>query len=88
MAVPQSDLIHFIIDLDDDECPQVDLHVAAYQGQLEVLETQLQLPGIKELVDSRVRPFLATPLRLAATGMCECLCIYIACYVRLLVDFV
>ena len=68
MAEVQSDLIHFIIDLDDDDCPDVGLHVAAFQGSLESLELQLQLPSSAEMINSRVRPFLASPLRLAATG--------------------
>ena len=68
MAGVQSDLIHFIIDLDDDDCPDVGLHVAAYQGNLEALELQLQLPSNQDKINSRVRPFLASPIRLAATG--------------------
>ena len=61
-------MIHFIIDLDDDDCPDVGLHVAAYQGNLEALELQLQLPSNQDKINSRVRPFLASPIRLAATG--------------------
>jgi len=73
MAEVQSDLIHFIIDLDDDDCPDVGLHVAAFQGNLESLELQLQLPSNAELVNSRVRPFMASPIRLAATaGHVDC----------------
>jgi len=74
MAGVQSDLIHFIIDLDDDDCPDVGLHVAAYQGNLEALELQLQLPSNQDKINSRVRPFLASPIRLAATaGHADCL---------------
>ena len=68
MAEVQSDLIHFIIDLDDDDCPDVGLHVAAYQGNIEALEIQLQLPSSADIINSRVRPFRSSPLRLAATG--------------------
>ena len=64
----RSDLLNFIIDLDDDDCADVGLHVAAFQGQRDTLYLQLQSPRSKELINSRVRPFLATPLRLAATG--------------------
>ena len=68
MAEARSDLLNFIIDLDDDDCPDVGLHVAAFQGKVDTLQAQLQAPRARELLNSRVRPFLATPLRLAATG--------------------
>jgi len=74
MAEARSDLLNFIIDLDDDECPDVSLHVAAFQGKVETLQIQLEAPRSKDMINSRVRPFLATPLRLAATaGHLECL---------------
>lgn len=74
MAEVQSDLIHFIIDLDDDDCPDVGLHVAAYQGNIEALEIQLQLPSSADIINSRVRPFRSSPLRLAATaGHVDCM---------------
>jgi len=74
MAGVQSDLTHFIIDLDDDDCPDVGIHVAAYQGNLESLELQLKIPDNAEKINMRVRPFLASPLRLAATaGHLDCL---------------
>ena len=69
MAEAQSELLNFIIDLDDGDCPDVGLHVAAFQGKTETLRLQLQAPNIVHLINSRVRPFLASPLRLAATGM-------------------
>ena len=75
MAEARSDLLNFIIDLDDDDCPDVSLHVAAFQGKVETLQIQLQAPRFKDMLNSRVRPFLATPLRLAATGRIQrCLC--------------
>ena len=72
MAEAQSELLNFIIDLDDGDCPDVGLHVAAFQGKTETLRLQLQAPNIVHLINSRVRPFLASPLRLAATGMSGC----------------
>ena len=72
MAEAQSELLNFIIDLDDGDCPDVGLHVAAFQGKTETLRLQLQAPNIVHLINSRVRPFLASPLRLAATGMSSC----------------
>ena len=69
MAEARSDLLNFIIDLDDDDCPDVGLHVAAFQGKADTLKVQLQAPRSSDNINSRVRPFLATPLRLAATGM-------------------
>ena len=68
MAEARSDLLNFIIDLDDDECPDVSLHVAAFQEKVKTLQIQLEAPRSKDMINSRVRPFLATPLRLAATG--------------------
>ena len=68
MSQARSDLLNFIIDLDDDDCSDVGLHVAAFQGQVDTLQVQLQSARCQELINSRVRPFLATPLRLAATG--------------------
>lgn len=63
-----SDLSHFLIDLEDEECPQFCLHLSAYQGEAEKLEEMLDDPSLRVLVNTRIRPFLATPLRLAATG--------------------
>ena len=63
-----SDLSHFLIDLADEECPKFDLHLASYQGEAERLSALLEDPAFRELVNARIRPFLATPLRLAATG--------------------
>ena len=74
MAEAQSELLNFIIDLDDGDCPDVGLHVAAFQGKTETLRLQLQAPNIVHLINSRVRPFLASPLRLAATGMSCVVC--------------
>ena len=68
MAEAQSELLNFIIDLDDGDCPDVSLHVAAFQGKTEMVRLQLAAPDIVHLINSRVRPFLASPLRLAATG--------------------
>lgn len=69
MGEARSDLLNFIIDLDDDGCPDVGLHVAAFQGKVDTLRVQLAAPRSPDLINARVRPFLATPLRLAATGM-------------------
>ena len=63
-----SDLSHFLIDLEDEECPKFGLHLAAYQGEAEALTDMLREPDLRDLVNARIRPFLATPLRLAATG--------------------
>ena len=68
MGDARSDLLNFIIDLDDDGCPDVGIHVAAFQGRVDSLEVQLQAPRSADLINARVRPFLATPLRLAETG--------------------
>ena len=65
-----SDLSHFLIDLEDEECPQFCLHLSAYQGEADKLLEMLQDPALRELVNTQIRPFLATPLRLAATGRC------------------
>ena len=70
MAEVQSELLNFIIDLDDGDCPDVSLHVAAFQGKTDMLKLQLQASNVAQLLNSRVRPFLASPLRLAATGTC------------------
>ena len=66
MVQVKSDLVNFIIDLEDEECPNYSLHLAAYQSDLTQLE--LLLNDSTANIDSRIRPFLATPLRLAATG--------------------
>jgi len=65
----QSELINFIIDLEDDDCPETDLHIAAFQGQVNELETLLCESYASERINHRVRPYLSSPLRLAATGM-------------------
>lgn len=63
-----SELANYIIDLEDEECPNFGLHVASYQGDIEELKELLKDPQYRENIDARIRPFLATPLRLAATG--------------------
>lgn len=68
MAKTKSDLANFIIDLEDEECPNFGLHLAAYQGDIVQLKLLLKNPDYREHIDARIRPFLATPLRLAATG--------------------
>lgn len=68
MTKTSSELVNFIIDLEDEECPNFGLHVAAYQGDIEQLKEFLKEPEYRENIDARIRPFLATPLRLAATG--------------------
>ena len=68
-TTPANDLINFIIDIDDEECPEFGLHLAAYQGDVALLQDLLQKHP--DLINSRIRPFLATPLRLAATGKTE-----------------
>jgi len=44
------------------------LHVCAYQGTSAELASLLEDVEQREHLDRGVRPFLATPLRLAATG--------------------
>ena len=61
-----NDLINFIIDIDDEDCPEFGLHLAAYQGDLPMLKRMIEEHG--DLINTRIRPFLSTPLRLAATG--------------------
>ena len=66
----RSDLANFIIDLEDEDCPESAVHVAAYQGQVEELEALLRDERVREsCLNARIRPFGATPLRLAATGV-------------------
>ena len=66
----RSDLASFIIDLEDEDCPESAVHVAAYQGQVEELEALLRDESVKaKCLNARIRPFGATPLRLAATGL-------------------
>ena len=63
-----SELANFIIDLEDEECPNFGLHLAAYQGDIAQLNELLSKPEYRENIDAKIRPFKATPLRLAATG--------------------
>jgi len=67
-AANQNDLINYIIDLDDEDCPEFGLHLAAYQGDVPTMVQILDDHGDDGLIDKRIRPFLATPLRLAATS--------------------
>ena len=68
MTKTTSELANFIIDLEDEECPNFGLHLAAYQGDIPQLLEFLKDPEYKDNIDARIRPFLASPLRLAATG--------------------
>lgn len=61
--IPISDLEEFIIDENDGD---VQIHIASYKGDLVQLQKLLQLDHTD--VNRRVRPFGATPLRLAATS--------------------
>ena len=83
----------YIIDRDDEDCPEIGLHLAAWKGdavqleelltchkdhvQVEIGQTQFNMltkyvcDNSLLQIDSRVRPFLSSPLRLAATGR-EC----------------
>ena len=62
------ELANFIIDLNDEDCPDHSLHSAAYAGRTDELTQLLTDDAQLKLIDSRIRPFLATPLRLAATS--------------------
>ncbi|CAB4066433.1 unnamed protein product [Lepeophtheirus salmonis] len=69
------DLANLIIDFDDESCQNYDLHLSAYQGEHDRLKYLLQDQDIKSHINDRIRPYLSTPLRLAATGFClTCLC--------------
>lgn len=67
-ARTSSELANFIIDLEDEECPDFSLHLAAYQGECDQLQELLKDPEHRKNIDAQIRPFSATPLRLAATG--------------------
>ena len=64
------DLANFLLDLSDDSCPLARLlHLPAYNGDAAALiQTIRQVPEARDHLDSKIRPFAATPLRLAATG--------------------
>ena len=64
----RADLGHFIIDLQDEECPSHELHLAAYKNDVTLLQSLLEKAEHRQNINARIRPFLATPLRLAATG--------------------
>ena len=68
MVQVKSELANFIIDLEDESCPNFGLHLAAYQGDIDQLNDLLSAPEQLEHINARIRPFSATPLRLAATG--------------------
>jgi len=56
----------FLIDTDDCDTR---LHMAAYQGNAQLIKTILkQEPQMRACINMQVRPLGATPLRLAATG--------------------
>ena len=42
--------------------------MAAYNNDSTVLEELLEIEEHRKSIDARIRPYLATPLRLAATG--------------------
>jgi hypothetical protein len=64
----KGELANFIIDLEDEECPNSGLHLASYQGDIGQLREFLKDSEYLKNIDATIRPFLATPLRLAATG--------------------
>ena len=58
----------FIIDLEDEDCPNSDLHVASFKNDRKLLSELLEKDENRQNIDAKIRPFLSTPLRLAATG--------------------
>lgn len=68
MVQIESELANYLIDLEDEDCPKFGLHVSAYQSDIPSLLQLLGVPEEKKAINSRIRPFFATPLRLAATG--------------------
>lgn len=78
----------YIIDRDDEDCPEIGLHLTAWKGNAVQLEELLTCHKDHVQVDSRVRPFLSSPLRLAATGR-GCCAFDQKCdsYVQLELDF-
>ncbi len=65
-ASHHNDLVNFIIDLDDEQCGNPEMHLSAYSSDVHALERILREESVDP--DSKIRPFMATPLRLAATG--------------------
>ena len=63
-----TELNSFIMDVKDEECPCPDLHQAAFGGEAALLESLLAEDKPRQLIHAKIRPFQATPLRLAATG--------------------
>ncbi len=61
----RSDLANFIIDLEDEDCPESAVHVAAYQGQVEELEALLSK---SQLALSRARRDLRTSVGAPSLG--------------------
>ena len=66
--LPANSMGQFIIDLEDEDCPNPDLHMAAFKNDRKLLSEMLVSEEHRKNIDSKIRPFLATPLRLAATG--------------------
>lgn len=56
---------HFIVDPDDGDTR---LHYAAFDGDVDKLKQLLSEPECKQNINRRVRPYGATPIRLAATS--------------------
>lgn len=67
-GIQKNDLINYIIDIDDEDCPDFSLHLAAYQNDVDQIKQILESAESQDLLEARIRPFLATPLRLAATS--------------------
>ena len=68
-----NDLLGYILDVNDEDCPDFSLHLAAYQGDVDQLRRLLEgrVPHAddqEDYINARIRPFMSTPLRLAATG--------------------
>ena len=72
-----NDLLGYILDVNDEECPDFSLHLAAYQGDVDQIQRLLEgrvphaaAPDVQDedFINARIRPFMSTPLRLAATG--------------------
>ena len=68
MVATRAELANYVVDVDDEDCPDPQLHLAAFHGDVGAIKSILEQEPHKKFINARVRPFLATPLRLASTG--------------------
>ena len=77
------DLANFIIDLKDEDCPQFELHLAAYQGDIPRLKELLLDEHYQKVRMKMILWYLLIAYNYGIMGGLRCIQFYIFCFVMI-----